>query len=257
VELLEDRSFLVTVVSTVGRLRPRVGHLNTDERGGRRARNKRALYTTPVAVPWRSTSWPALPVLSTVEFTAEIATRLRARIGGEFISPQAKRIVFQDIHLPTGANVYVYANDSDVTVLGVRDLLVEVVKKTRGELVGRCVRQRLLFQPTAWSFLRSGDAPGWLRQLHGIHAPVDQGLDYTPLPEPTARRRLLLFAMIVGNDFAKFKNVGSVTAARLAFVDGRKGCLGGIFATIRCGCGRPGLKTAGGVEGGGHACCAA
>ncbi|CAN0417193.1 unnamed protein product, partial [Ectocarpus sp. 13 AM-2016] len=159
--------------------------------------------------------------------TAEIATRLRARIGGEvYIAPgeaDPQLVVFQDIHLATGANVYVYANDSDLTVLGVRDLLVEVVKNTRGELIGRCVRQRLLFQPTAWSFLRSGDAHGWLRQLHGIHTPVDEGLDYTPLPEPTARRRLLLFAMIVGNDFAKFKNVGPVTAARLAFVDAASG----------------------------------
>lgn len=182
--------------------------------------NRRALYTTPVAVPGEINKLASAACAFDGRVSAEIATRLRARTGGEvYIAPgeaDPQLVVFQDIHLATGANVYVYANDSDLTaVLGVRDLLVEVVKNTRGELVGRCVRQRL-FQPTAWSFLRTGGAHGWLRQLHGIHTPVDEGLYCTPLPEPTARRRLLLFAMIVGNDhFAKFKNVGPVTAARL------------------------------------------
>ncbi|CAM9230493.1 unnamed protein product, partial [Pylaiella littoralis] len=227
VKLFEDRNFLVTVVFD-GRPPPAKGGTSQHrrERREKSAQQARALHDAggcPVEINKLASAACAFDG----RVTAEIATRLRARIGGVvYIAPgeaDPQLVVFQDIHLATGANVYVYANDSDLTVLGVRDLLLEVVKNTRGELVGRCVRQRLLFQPTAWSFLQTGDAHRWLRQLHGIHTPVDEGLDCTPLPEPTARRRLLLFAMIVGNEFAKFKNVGPVTAARLAFGDSESG----------------------------------
>ncbi|CBJ32902.1 conserved unknown protein [Ectocarpus siliculosus] len=222
-KLFEDRNFLVTVVFD-GRPPPAKSGTSQHRRERRQksAQQARALHDAggcPVEINKLASAACAFDG----RVTAEIATRLRARIRGEVnIAPgeaDPQLAVFQDIHLATGANVYVYANDSDFTVLGVLDLLVEVVKNARGELVGRCVRQRLLFQPTTWSFLRSGDVRGRLRQLHGIHQPVDEGFDYTPLPEPTARRRLLLFAIIVGKDFAKFKNVGPVTAARLAFVD--------------------------------------
>ncbi|CAM9880628.1 unnamed protein product, partial [Ectocarpus fasciculatus] len=57
----------------------------------------------------------------------------------------------------------------------------------------------------------------FLRQLHGLprkHTPTLRG---SPLTEAAARRRLILFATLAGNDFADFKNIGPVKAARVAF----------------------------------------
>ena len=47
---------------------------------------------------------------------------------------------------------------------------------------------------------------------------MDEDLDATPLEQEAARRRLILFSIISGNDFVKFSGVGQATAARIALM---------------------------------------
>ncbi|CAM9855182.1 unnamed protein product [Ectocarpus sp. 6 AP-2014] len=63
------------------------------------------------------------------------------------------------------------------------------------------------------------DAEGYdfLRQLHGLPRRHTPNLRASPLTEAAARRRLSLFATLAGNDFADFKNIGPVRAAKVAF----------------------------------------
>ncbi|CAM9752963.1 unnamed protein product [Ectocarpus sp. 12 AP-2014] len=63
------------------------------------------------------------------------------------------------------------------------------------------------------------DAEGYafLRQLHGLPRGHIPNIRASPLTEAATRRRLSLFATLAGNDFADFKNIGPVRAAKVAF----------------------------------------
>ncbi|CBJ33934.1 exonuclease I Exo1 [Ectocarpus siliculosus] len=131
-KLFEDHNFLVTVVFD-GRPPPVKSGTSQHRRERRKksAQQARALHDAG-GCPVEINKLASAACAFNGRVTAEIATRSRALIRGEvYIAPgeaDPQLVVFQDIHLATGANVYVYANDSDLTVLGVRDLLVEVVK---------------------------------------------------------------------------------------------------------------------------------
>ncbi|CAN0339832.1 unnamed protein product, partial [Scytosiphon promiscuus] len=150
-----------------------------------------------------------------------LAKHLRANIRGEvYVAPaeaDPQLVVFQNIHLRAGMNVYVYANDSDLLVHGVEQLLIEV-SAYRGVLTGRCIKASLLFAPTSWTLSRDSVEHGFLRQLHGLPKDANclvPGAVLHPLPEATARYRLLIFALLAGNDYANFEGIGPVTAAKL------------------------------------------
>lgn len=76
----------------------------------------------------------------------------------------------------------------------------------------------LLFKPDQAEFRQNTAAHVFLRQLHGLPKEYDADLIANPLPEATARNRLLLYAIVVGNDYAKFENIGLAAVARLPLV---------------------------------------
>ena len=153
---------------------------------------------------------------------ARIANHLRNQIEGEvYISPceaDPQIVMLQNIYLEMGAGeVYVYATDSDLIVLGAKKLLYDV-QAVRGSVTGRCIETRLLFAPTAWSLGRDTPGHAWLRQLHGLPKDaqhLDPMMELRPLPAALATSRLLLYAIVVGNDYANFENIGPVRAADL------------------------------------------
>ena len=151
--------------------------------------------------------------------TAQIATLLRSKIEGRvYIAPREadpQLVVFQDMLLDKGYDVVVYGNDSDLIPLGVEKLLFELTEQ-RGHLAGRCIIARLILQPQPWAFKKGTDAHAFLRQLHGLPKEHDKDLVATPLDREAARRRLIMFSIVAGNDFVKFDGVGPVTAARMA-----------------------------------------
>ena len=110
--------------------------------------------------------------------------------------------------------MYVYANDSDLIVLGVRSLLWEVLEHS-GTLTGKCIQSKLIFEPASWAFSCGTDGHAFLRQLHGLPKQHDRTFSSIPLSEENARARLVLYAIVVGNDFANFVNVGPAAAAKL------------------------------------------
>ncbi|CAN0536116.1 unnamed protein product, partial [Scytosiphon promiscuus] len=55
-------------------------------------------------------------------------------------------VIIQNIHLERGARVYVFGNDSDFLVLGVKKLLSEV-RMFRGCLTGHHIEADLVFKP--------------------------------------------------------------------------------------------------------------
>lgn len=157
---------------------------------------------------------------------ARIAALLRPRIKGKvLIAPGgeagAQLVVFQDIYrrIPTTKIVYVYSEDSELIVLGVRSLLWEVSEAAAagsGALSGNCIHARAIFQPSPRDFARDTDAHAFLRQLHGLPRRYDPALRALPLSEAAARARLIVYAAVVGNDYAAFENVNPVAAAKIA-----------------------------------------
>lgn len=156
---------------------------------------------------------------------ARLAVRLRNLIKGDvYIAPaeaDPQLVVFQNIHLARGAKVYVYATDSDLIVLGVEALLYEI-RLRNGQLSGTCIMARCLFQPDSEALTRDNESNGFLRLLHGLPYKYDSSSlpdsapsPAAPLPETSARKRLLLYAMVVGNDYAKFKRLGPAAAGQL------------------------------------------
>ncbi|CAM9535560.1 unnamed protein product, partial [Pylaiella littoralis] len=111
-------------------------------------------------------------------------------------------------------NVYVYANDSDLIVLGVRALLYEASERNR-QLSGVYINTDFIFKPPEMAFRRNTTAHAFLRLLHGLPTEYDPALVANPLPDATARDRLLLYAIVVGNDYAKFEHIGPAAAGRL------------------------------------------
>ena len=151
--------------------------------------------------------------------TARIAALLRDEIAGSvYTSPREadpQLVVLQDLALADGVDVMVYGNDSDLIVVGVQKLLFEI-KDRGGVLSGRCIVAKLILQPQPWAFKKDTEVHAFLRQLHGLPKEHDRDLDATPLDLGSARRRLVLFAAVAGNDFAKFRNIGPVAAAKIA-----------------------------------------
>lgn len=152
---------------------------------------------------------------------ARLAMRLREMIRGEvYIAPgeaDPQLVLLQDIHLKSGANVYVYATDSDLIVLGVKSLLYEVSERNR-QLSGMFIKTDALFQPTATDLRRAATttASSFLRLVHGLPADsTTASMLGMTLCDKRARNRLLLYAIVVGNDYAKFAGIGPAAAGRL------------------------------------------
>ncbi|CAM9899370.1 unnamed protein product, partial [Pylaiella littoralis] len=61
-------------------------------------------------------------------------------------------------------NVYVYANDSDLIVLGVRALLYEASERNR-QLSGVYINTDFIFKPPEMAFRRNTTAHAFLRLL--------------------------------------------------------------------------------------------
>lgn len=149
---------------------------------------------------------------------ARLAAQLRQlELCEVYIAPgeaDAQLVLLQEMHIAEGATVFVYATDSDLIVLGVKSLLYQVSERNR-QLSGMVISSDLLFQPTPAALQQSTAAHSFLRQLHGAPKDHNPEATATPLPEATARIMLLFYSMVVGNDYAKFHNIGPAAAARL------------------------------------------
>ena len=154
-----------------------------------------------------------------VRTTARVARGLREGIKGQvYIAPREadpQIVVFQNVALEEGQDVYVYSSDSDLPVLGA-DKLLHTVEERHGILTGKYVIAQWILQPSSWAFQIDTPQHGFLRQLHGLPKEHDPNLEATALPLGRARERLMAFAMLAGNDYGNFKNIGSVNAATMA-----------------------------------------
>ncbi|CAM9259552.1 unnamed protein product, partial [Hapterophycus canaliculatus] len=226
VRKFEDRGYLVTVV--FDGMSPPAKAGTSDGRRERREGFYRRARELQKREPRKSALINALASQACVfdnRVNARIAKHLRSLIRGEvYIAPgeaDPQVVVFQNIYLAAGHNeVYVFGNDSDFLVLGVEQLLVEIRLDRGGALTGLCFKASLLFEPSASSLCLATEQHAWLRQLHGLPKEVEElgpNVLLQPLPGEVARQRLLLYAIVVGNDFAQFANVGPVTAAKTVF----------------------------------------
>ncbi|CAM9457621.1 unnamed protein product, partial [Scytosiphon promiscuus] len=115
---------------------------------------------------------------------ARIAALLRPKIKGKvFLAPGEagpQLVVFQDVYRrnPQAKIVFVYAEDPELIVLGVRSLLWEVSETGGGDgaLTGSCIHARAIFQPSPRDFAVDTNAHAFLRQLHGLPRRHDPAL---------------------------------------------------------------------------------
>lgn len=153
---------------------------------------------------------------------ARTACVLRSLIRGECVtSPHeadGQLVMMQNYYLSRQPDeeVYIWANDSDVFVIGAVNLLWEVRGIGNGNKTfsGSCIRRRLLFRPSE-QILRDTERGEFLRRLHSItdrHAVCFGPL----LPHQEINERLLRVACIAGNDHFNFSGVGWVTASQIA-----------------------------------------
>ena len=223
VRMFEERGYLVTVV--FDGTTPPAKQCTSDSRARSREESARQARDLHREHPRRRQEINKLASGACVfdsRVNARIAMHIKNHIKGEVhIAPgeaDPQIVVFQDIHLRTRTGqVYVYATDSDLLVLGLRQLLYDV-RVECGVMTGRCTKAALLFTPTEWSLSQDTPEHAFLRQLHGLpkdKKDVDHTVIMEPLPETIARYRLLLYAIVVGNDFASFQNIGPVAAAKL------------------------------------------
>lgn len=169
-------------------------------------------------------------LMKAVNFTPRVVARtsalVRALIRGECVTApyeaDAQLVSTQNYYLGRfpDEEVFIWANDSDIFVLGALNLLWDV-RGLRGrawdDFTGSCIRRDLVLSPSA-AVLADVSRGQFLRRLH--HFPADPrtwGPSYRSLLQPSrVSERLVDIACLAGNDHYKFDGIGWATASEIA-----------------------------------------
>lgn len=117
-----------------------------------------------------------------VEFTpttvAKVTQMLQHSLRAECVTApfeaDSQLKALEDLYSASGRRCFVRANDSDLVVLGVQNLLWEVKMEQDG-LVGQCIRLSNILQPQGEVYGYSSMPFDFLRQLHGVWSPTSDG----------------------------------------------------------------------------------
>lgn len=160
----------------------------------------------------------------TPRIIAKVGREIADRCGVDTITAPYEadaQLVFMESQLSRHyERCFVFANDSDLIVLGVSNLLwnLKWCGSPRQDLVGEVISRNLIINPSAEIFadpLRGA----FLRRLHGV---PDGCGSPRALPPDVVEQRLLHLASILPHDYHNYSGVGMVSACNLALppIDG-------------------------------------
>lgn len=165
--------------------------------------------------------WARQAVALTPTVVARTSQVLKHLIRGDCMTApfeaDGQLVFLEDMYSRMGDQCHVYANDSDLVVLGVKSLLWEA-KSTDGKFRGQCIKRASIIRPQS-ARLRSAREQGtFMWMLHGLGKDCESITGQPPLSEYLVSVRLLYYAILAGNDYVDFSNVGPVRAATIVLL---------------------------------------
>lgn len=154
----------------------------------------------------------------TSRIIARVARAISDRCGVDTITAPYEadaQMVFVESQLsPLYEWCFVHANDSDLVVLGVSNMVCDIKQcgTQRNDLIGKVVSRDFLLNPPA-SIFADPARGGFMRKLHGVPEGCE---DPKALAPHVVDRRLHHLAIILPHDYHKYRGVGLVSGCSLA-----------------------------------------